>query len=198
MKRQMVLTSPTDESIVTALLEEFTARAEPVGTIIERTADSAGAAALIAGIARAGAVTTISTSGEVQVAAPALIAALERQGLTCWTPIDAIDAKDAPLGVSLAWLAVAETGSMLLAEPNLGDRAVGLVSLTQVILCPTASLAPSLVEAAAVMREIAQRPNGGYATLVTGPSRTADIEMSLTVGVQGPGKVYALFVDDLT
>lgn len=189
--------SPTDESLVTALLEEFTARAEPVGTIIERTADSNGAAALIAGLARAEGTNTISTSGEVQVAAPALIAALERQGMTCWTPVNAVDARDAPLGLSRAWLAVAETGSMLMAEPNLGDRAVGLVSLTQVIVCPTVSLAPSLVEAAEVMRQIAQRPTGGYATLVTGPSRTADIEMSLTVGVQGPGKVYALFVDDL-
>jgi L-lactate dehydrogenase complex protein LldG len=33
--------------------------------------------------------------------------------------------------------------------------------------------------------------------LVTGPSRTADIERVLTVGVQGPGKVMTLFVDDL-
>ncbi|HET8524800.1 MAG TPA: LUD domain-containing protein [Thermomicrobiales bacterium] len=193
----MVLTSPTDESLVAALLSEFTARAAPVGTIIERVADSASAAAFIAGIAPDGEATTVSTSGEVQVAAPALIKALERRGLTCWTPVNAVDARDAPLGLSLARLAVAETGSMLMAEPNLGDRAIGLVSLTQVILCPTASLAPSLVEAADVMRELAQRPNGSYATLVTGPSRTADIEMSLTVGVQGPGKVYALFVDDL-
>ena len=36
-----------------------------------------------------------------------------------------------------------------------------------------------------------------FSTLVTGPSRTADIERVLTVGVQGPGKVMTLFVDDL-
>ncbi|MDQ3045411.1 MAG: lactate utilization protein, partial [Chloroflexota bacterium] len=33
-------------------------------------------------------------------------------------------------------------------------------------------------------------------TLVTGPSRTADIERVLTVGVQGPGRVIACFVGD--
>ncbi len=95
-------------------------------------------------------------------------------------------------------MAIAETGSIMLAEESLADRAVGLVSIAHVTLCRTSDLVPSLADAATVLREIASRPHGGYATLVTGPSRTADIEMSLTVGVQGPAKVYALFVDDLT
>jgi L-lactate dehydrogenase complex protein LldG len=141
--------------------------------------------------------TSISLSSEVKGIAPELVAALESTRLTCWTPADANDALDAPLGVSVAKLAVAETGSLMLAEESLADRAVGLVSIVHVTLCRTADLVPSLAEAAAVLREIASRPHGGYTTLVTGPSRTADIEMSLTVGVQGPAKVYALIVDEL-
>ena len=36
-------------------------------------------------------------------------------------------------------------------------------------------------------------PGRNMVTLVTGPSRTADIERVLTVGVQGPGRVMILF-----
>jgi L-lactate dehydrogenase complex protein LldG len=35
-----------------------------------------------------------------------------------------------------------------------------------------------------------------YISLVTGPSRTADIERTLTIGVQGPKAVQVLFVKD--
>jgi L-lactate dehydrogenase complex protein LldG len=93
-------------------------------------------------------------------------------------------------------LAVAETGSLLVAETTLADRAVGMLAAAQVIMCPTDALVPSLDEAAPLLRAIAARP-GGYATLITGPSRTADIERVLTIGVQGPAKVFALFVDEL-
>ena len=83
----------------------------------------------------------------------------------------------------------------MLAEKTLGDRGVGLLSLVNIMLIPVDDVVPSLTEAAAIIREVALK--GGYATLVTGPSRTADIEMSLTVGVQGPARVHYLFVETI-
>jgi len=74
---------------------------------------------------------------------------------------------------------------------------VGLISKLHVALVPVPKLVPSLADAAPVLREIAQRPGGGYASLITGPSRTADIELSLTIGVQGPEAEIVLFVDHL-
>jgi L-lactate dehydrogenase complex protein LldG len=191
------MTTTDTSTAIDQMLAEYAERAEAVGTVIERVPDNAAAAAVIARIAGEAGTIAVMVSGEFRVGVPGLCEALEGQGCSLWTPIDAQDALDAPLGLSLAHLAVAETGSMLLNEPNLADRAVGLVSAVQVIVCPMSALVPSLDEVGSMLREIASRPGGGYASLVTGPSRTADIEMSLTVGVQGPGKVYALFVDDL-
>jgi L-lactate dehydrogenase complex protein LldG len=125
-----------------------------------------------------------------------MAAGLAAAGVAVATPAGPDEARDAPLGVSLGRMAVAETGSVLLAEATLGDRAIGLLSLAQIIVTPLDALVPSLDDAAPALREAARRPVG-MATLVTGPSRTADIERVLTVGVQGPGRVFVLFVDRL-
>ncbi len=123
--------------------------------------------------------------------------ALDAAGVTWRNPASVDDARDQPLGVSLAVLAIAETGSIMLAERSLADRAACALTRSHITIVRTSTLVPSLVEAAPALREVAQRPGGGYGTLMTGPSRTADIEMSLTVGVQGPSRVVTLFVDDL-
>ena len=124
-------------------------------------------------------------------------AGLEAAGVEVRPSLVPEETRDAPVGLSLAHLAVAETGSALLAEPSLEDRSVGMLTLAQAIVCPTSALAPTLDEAVPLLREIALRPGGSFSTLVTGPSRTADIERVLTVGVQGPGVVMVLFVDEL-
>jgi L-lactate dehydrogenase complex protein LldG len=187
----------TETQTAEALLAIYTSRAEPVGIRVDRVATSEAAATWLANLRTELETSELAISSEVVAAAPALISGLESTGVPWNTPADPESAKDAPLGVSVARMAVAETGSVLLAEESLAARAVGLLSLSHVVICRTSDLAPTLEEAASPLQEIATRPGGGYATLVTGPSRTADIELSLTIGVQGPARVWVLFVDNL-
>ena len=92
---------------------------------------------------------------------------------------------------------IAETGTSIMSEPRVESRAVTLMTETLVILCPKSLLLPSLDEAAPVLRAISAN-GASYATFVTGPSRTADIERQLTVGVQGPGEFHVILVDTLS
>lgn len=186
-----------DEDVVSRLLGEFHARVEPLGVEVARVASVAEAAERLAAWGVSLGATNAVVSSEVAAAAPSFPEALAERGLAAVAPAAPEFVRDAPFGISLAHLAVAETGSMLLAEPTLEDRAVGLLTLAQAIVCPIGALVPSLDEAGAALRQIALAPGRGMATLVTGPSRTADIERVLTVGVQGPGKVMVVFVDEL-
>jgi L-lactate dehydrogenase complex protein LldG len=189
------VTIPTD---IEARLERFTACVEPLGVTVARVSDSAQAATFVSETSNEIEAQNAVVSSELSNAAPGFATALTSAGMIWLTPASVDDARDQPLGVSIATLGIAETGSTMLAELALEDRAVGLLTRTHITIVRTADLVPSLVEAAAAMREVALRPGGGYGSFITGPSRTADIEMSLTVGVQGPARVLTLFVDDLT
>jgi L-lactate dehydrogenase complex protein LldG len=180
------------------LLTEFSDKATAVGTTVEHVADVAGAVGLVRTWATAAGTKELVVSPQLTEAAPELVAALMGAGLTVRVVSSTSDARDKPLGLSLAHRAVAETGSVLMSERSLNDRAASLMTLDNVIIARTADLIPSLDDTASVLREIASQPGGGYGSFVTGPSRTADIEMSLTVGVQGPAQSTVLFVDELT
>lgn len=178
-------------------MSEFIRSAGLLGVRAEHMADAVAAADIIRGEALGGGTTRIMVSGEVRRRAPDLITAVGEH-LDVVAALNPASVRDAPLALTVARAAYAETGSVPLAEPNLGDRAVGMLSRALVVVLPTARLRDGLDDVVAELRAIARRPGGGYATVMSGPSRTADIERVLTVGVQGPGRVVVLFVDELT
>ncbi len=98
-------------------------------------------------------------------------------------------------GVSRSSLAVAETGSVLVANNDLGERLVTMLPDYHVVMVQSESLVSTLEEA---MERIAQLASGSegelihYVSLVTGPSRSADIEQRLTIGVHGPKELHII------
>jgi len=175
----------------------FAARAEPLGVRVGRMANAAAAGGFAAALATEFGTARPIVAAELLDAAPELVAAMVAAGVKWAAASDPATTNGASLGIGLARLAIAETGSVLLAEDTLADRAIGMLAAAHLVVCPTGALVASLDDAAAALRAVAARPGGGYATMVTGPSRTADIERVLTVGVQGPARVAVLFVDDL-
>ena len=179
------------------LLDAFQERAGALGIEVWHVADTVGAANRVHGIVTDIGADVVVTTSELMRRAPVFIDACAREGLTLAAPGSPDHIRDAPLGMTLGFAAYAETGSVLLAEPTLNDRAVGMLVRTLMVAVATPSLAAGLDQAAVDLRALAVRPGGGYATIVTGPSRTADIEQVLTVGVQGPGRVVVVLVDAL-
>ena len=88
--------------------------------------------------------------------------------------------------------AVAETGSVAVALPR-AERGEALLSDRLWLLVPTGEVVPTLDEALARIGALV-RDGRPYVTLMTGPSRTADIERALTVGVHGPRELHVVLV----
>jgi L-lactate dehydrogenase complex protein LldG len=88
---------------------------------------------------------------------------------------------------------IAETGTAVVSSRLSGGRRAGLVDPVHVIEARADQLVPDLAAAlAAIGPELAA---ASAVTLVTGPSRTADIEQTLIRGVHGPQAVHVVFVE---
>lgn len=122
-----------------------------------------------------------------------MMAGLEEAGVEVVVPTDPREASDVAVGVVRGQLAIAESGSVVVSEHDLGDRVVAMLAVHGVQIVDRDRIVGSLDAAADWLSERAG--SATYATLVTGPSRTADIERSLTIGVQGPASLDVVVLE---
>jgi L-lactate dehydrogenase complex protein LldG len=102
---------------------------------------------------------------------------------------------EAELGVTCAQWGIAETGTLVLESAHERHRLISLLPPLHVALLPSRALLGTLGDALAAVRSSAGAPASRTITFVTGPSRTADIELTLVVGVHGPRELHVLVHD---
>ena len=102
----------------------------------------------------------------------------------------AADVFNFDIGISGAQAGIAETGTLLLDSSRERHRLVSLVPPVHIAILDAAKIVATLGEALSLMRKGEQV--SPIVTLVTGPSRTADIELTLAIGVHGPQELYVV------
>jgi hypothetical protein len=99
------------------------------------------------------------------------------------------------VGVSLAWRGVAENGSLVLLSGADNPTSINFLPDHHLVVLRHEDLVPHLEMVWAALRE---RGAGGWprtVNVITGPSRTADIELTIQLGAHGPRSLYVLLVD---
>ena len=105
------------------------------------------------------------------------------------------DMSDIEVGISLCESLVARTGSVLVSAAQEYGRALPVYSPIHITVAFANQLVWDISDAFTLLNEKYKHNLPSLISLTTGPSRTADIEKTLVVGVHGPKEVYVFFVD---
>jgi L-lactate dehydrogenase complex protein LldG len=91
---------------------------------------------------------------------------------------------------------IAQTGSVLVTSRSAGGRALSVIAEHHVVIASVEQLVPDLPSAYALLRE-RHAAGGGWPSmisLITGPSRTGDIERILVLGAHGPKRLTVVMM----
>lgn len=171
------------------MYERFKLRAEGVGAEVHRLPDITAAAEFIREFSKSEGGTAVCSSARLQSefaqpdAGP--------HGITC--TVNRKAAADAFIGITEMEWALADTGSLVADQTAVEERLASTLPSIHIALIGSDRILPGKTE---LFTRIAPR-SSRYIAFITGPSRTADIERVLTIGVHGPKRLVILFIDDL-
>ena len=135
----------------------------------------------------------LEQGGEVVVARRATVESLGLNGPS-FHPQGSFAAENATLSITQADYALADTGTLVLFATEGEGRTLSLLPPVNACLVPASRIVSGLAELFTLEPELATRSSA--IVLVTGPSRTADIELTLSIGVHGPGELHVVVLSD--
>jgi len=107
---------------------------------------------------------------------------------------------DSDMGITGANIGIAESGTLVIVTNEGNAGMVTTLPPIHVAILGVEKIVPSLDDATAILKLLPRSATGQrlstYTEFVTGPSRTADIELSMTMGVHGPEEVHIILIDN--
>jgi L-lactate dehydrogenase complex protein LldG len=170
-----------------------------------------------------GRVVIAKTASEVQQQVKEWLTELEAQNIICWDHGDlkellqpetlgvnvqmwndgysskelVAQAANADVGITWINFAVAYTGSMAVFSGPRTGRSVSLLPPTHIGICKRSQIVATM---SSVMQHLVRLRGEGHLpaaiNFITGPSRTSDIEMDLSIGVHGPYRTWVIVLDE--
>jgi len=117
-----------------------------------------------------------------------IVDAIRKAGLEVrtWDQMTLDELYDFDASVTDVTYAVAETGSLVIKSTFEHGRSISLVPIVHVAIVEPKTCIADLLD---LMEILGKEGVGNNVSIITGPSKTADIEGALVVGVHGPGEV---------
>lgn len=179
-------------------VQHFTENFKSAGGHVARLADMEAAKQFIADKANEMSAKYIVRQNQPELDALGLEAALPGASISVWNSDPAQSwkarAAEADFGVVIADYAAAYTGSVTVLSSKDKGRSVSLLPTVLMVIIPLERLKTRLGEILPDFDRAGRANLPAGIHFISGPSRSADIENDLTIGVHGPGIVYTLIV----
>ncbi|PRY16330.1 L-lactate dehydrogenase complex protein LldG [Pontibacter ummariensis] len=105
--------------------------------------------------------------------------------------------RDAEASLTTCEALITRTGSVLLSSANAGGRRLTIYPPTHMVVAKASQLVPDIKDGLQLVRNRYKENFPSMVSLVSGPSRTADIEKTLVMGAHGPKALVLFLIDDL-
>ena len=92
---------------------------------------------------------------------------------------------------------VARTGSVLISSASYGGRQLNVFPPVHIVIAKRSQLVPFVTHALQALQEKYLGALPSLVSLISGPSRTADIEKTLVMGAHGPRELYVFIAENL-
>jgi len=172
------------------LVKLFRERAEAAGAEVLTSATPVSARTAIASILEELGAQTIASAADAKALVPAKFRARLVRGNK------AEDSASAEAGLVLAHFGIAETGTLVHLDRSDAEKNVWTLPPVCIAVLEAGAIADRLEDVLPALTKHLARPAAfGQVSLVTGPSRTADIENVLSIGVHGPSRLVIVLVD---
>ena len=175
---------------IDALVHRFIEEVEAVSGVVHHVPNIDAAARELETLIRSNQITSLAVSRDPLARAISSRVIGQHEVLDPEDNQDAI--AEADMGLTGARLGISEHGTLMLAPEDDHGRLAALLPPHHVAILATSDLVGTLSEALARLGE--EIPP--TITFVSGPSRTADIEQTLVIGIHGPARVDIILVDD--
>ncbi|HPD30722.1 MAG TPA: lactate utilization protein [Phycisphaerae bacterium] len=173
------------------LVTLFMDRAQQVGMRPERVVDDRAAAAKVVEIVTAAGRASAILPEEDIPARALIVDGLKGKGVRLMDVNDRDAAFDADFGITGVSCAIAETGSLCVDSGGTHRRLASLAVPHHIALVRAEQIVPDLLDFAA---RVSKDDIPANMTLISAPSKTADIEMILVEGVHGPKVVHIIVI----
>lgn len=102
---------------------------------------------------------------------------------------------ESSIGITTCEFLTARTGSVVISSRQLSGRRLNVFPDVHVVVASTNQLVKDVKDALNELKEIYENALPSAITVISGPSRTADIEKTLVMGAHGPKELYVLLVE---